>query len=81
MWTEERYIALAGEEVKFKVFLSFGFRNKQMERPAKQLSSGDPMVKPSPQDFYVHKPQSLEQLRRISSNSLAGCFVALTKAC
>lgn len=44
-----------------------------MERPAKQLSSRHPMVKPSPRTFYVHKQKSLEQLRRISSNSLAGC--------
>lgn len=50
-----------------------------MERPAKQLGSRHLMVKPSPRTFYVHKQKSLEQLRRISSNSLAGCCVARTK--
>uniref|UniRef100_A0A8C6AN25 Phosphodiesterase 4D n=1 Tax=Monodon monoceros TaxID=40151 RepID=A0A8C6AN25_MONMO len=33
-----------------------------------------------PRTFYVHKQKSQEQLRRISSNSLTGCRVALTKA-
>lgn len=37
-------------------------------------------LSPPPRTFYVHKQKSLEQLRRISSNSLTGCFVALTKA-
>lgn len=78
-WTEGRQIPLLERKVKFKVFLSSGFRNQQMERPAKQLSSRHLMVKPSPRTFYVHKQKSLEQLRRISSNSLAGCCVARTK--
>jgi hypothetical protein len=42
---------LPARKVKFKVFLSFGFRNKQMESLAKQASSRHLMAKPSPQDF------------------------------
>lgn len=36
---------------------------------------------PAPRTFSVHKRESPEQLRRISSNSLAGCFAARTKPC
>lgn len=43
-----------------------------MERPAPPPSSRHLMAQPSPRTLYVHKQKSREQLRRISSNSLAG---------